>query len=93
MVKRGIIRKVIEPTDWVSNMVVIRRKNNHLRICIDPIHLNRQIQRPHYMLPTQEKILPSLKSVSALEARNGFWQTNKYIYMCVYSHIYSIITT
>ena len=55
MVKRGIIRKIIY--DWVSNMVVVRKKNNDLRICIDLIHLNRQIKRPHYMLPTLEQIL------------------------------------
>lgn len=43
LVKKKILAKVEEPTAWVSNMVVAKKKNGDLRICIDPKHLNKQI--------------------------------------------------
>ncbi|GFS92946.1 hypothetical protein TNCV_1886121 [Trichonephila clavipes] len=45
MVEAGIISKVEEPTEWVSNMVVITSPKK-LRICLDPRPLNKAIQRP-----------------------------------------------
>ena len=40
MVRDNIIEPVSEPTDWVSSMVAVQKKNGDLRICIDPNHLN-----------------------------------------------------
>ena len=36
MVGDGIIAPVTEPTRWVSSMIAVRKKNNKLRICLDP---------------------------------------------------------
>ena len=36
MERKGIITKVHEPTEWVSSMVSVRKKNGQVRICIDP---------------------------------------------------------
>ena len=36
----GVIAKVSNSTKWVSSMVVVRKKNNKIRICIDPTDLN-----------------------------------------------------
>jgi hypothetical protein len=33
--KMSIITKVTEPTEWISSMVVVK-KPNKLRICLDP---------------------------------------------------------
>ena len=58
-------------------MVVVRKSNNDLRICIDPTNLNKEIKRPHYALPTIDDILPNLvnaKVFSVVDASNGFWQ-------------------
>ena len=35
---RQMIRKVKEPTEWVSSLVVVEKPNGKLRICIDPVH-------------------------------------------------------
>ncbi|XP_077516818.1 uncharacterized protein LOC144127784 [Amblyomma americanum] len=32
----GIIAKVREPSDWVSPLVIARKKNGQLRVCMDP---------------------------------------------------------
>ena len=36
-----IIEKQEAPTKWVSHMVVVRKPNNHIRICLDPNPLNK----------------------------------------------------
>ena len=54
MVGDEIIAPVTEPTRWVSSMIAVRKKNNTLRICLDPRDTNKAIQRSHYPLPTLE---------------------------------------
>ncbi|GFS92977.1 retrovirus-related Pol polyprotein from transposon 17.6 [Trichonephila clavipes] len=60
MVEAGIISKVEEPTEWVSNMVVITSPKK-LRICLDPRPLNKAIQRPHYPIPTANALITKLQ--------------------------------
>ncbi|GBM41734.1 Transposon Ty3-G Gag-Pol polyprotein [Araneus ventricosus] len=77
MVKAGVIEKVIEPTDWVSPLVIVQKKNGALRVCLDPQNLIRAIKRPQYNLPTFEDITSKLagaKYFSVLDAVSAFWQ-------------------
>lgn len=72
-----VICKEDNPTQWVSSMVVVEKKNGKLRICLDPRDLNCAIQREHYKLPTREEIMPKFKNAkyfSKLHASSGFWQ-------------------
>lgn len=76
MEESGIITKVEEPTEWVSNMVVVNTSKK-LRICLDPRPLNKAIQRPHYPIPTADNLMTKLqgsKVFTILDAKNGFWQ-------------------
>ncbi|GFX59106.1 uncharacterized protein K02A2.6 [Trichonephila clavipes] len=76
MVEAGIISKVEEPTEWVSNTVEIDSPKK-LRICLDPRSLNKAIQRPHYPIPTADALITKLqggKVFTILDAKNGFWQ-------------------
>ena len=45
LLSRGILEKVDEPTDWVSQMVTVTKPNGSLRICIDPQPLNKALCR------------------------------------------------
>ena len=56
-VTSGVLKKVDEPTDWVSNLVVIEKKDGSLRLCLDPKDLNRAIKREHYTIPTLQEIV------------------------------------
>ena len=59
----------------MSSLVTVV-KPGKLRICIDPKHLNENIKRSHYPLPTIEDLLPDLskaKIFSVVDAKNGFW--------------------
>lgn len=77
MVKMGIIEKTNEPTDWVNSMVVVKKSNGKLRICIDPKDLNKCIKRQHHYLPTREDISSDMAGAqyfSKLDLSHGFWQ-------------------
>ena len=46
MQKKGVIASVEEPTEWVSSLVVVeKRESGKLRICLDPRDLNWAIRR------------------------------------------------
>ena len=76
LVEQEVIAWVTEPTPWISNIVVIR-KPHKLRICIDPYHLNKAIQRNHYPTPTVEEIATKMSKArlfSVVDAKDGFLQ-------------------
>lgn len=72
----GVICPVTEPTPWVSQMVVTRKKNGQLRICIDPKYLNEALQRERFTMPHLDDVLHELsqsKIFTKVDLRNGFW--------------------
>lgn len=74
--KSGVIKRVEEPTEWVSSIVLTTKKNKKLRLCIDPRKLNQAIMRPHYQFPSIDEIksdLAGAKYFSTLDANKGFW--------------------
>ena len=76
MEKKGIITKEANPTEWISNMVVVA-KPGKIRICLHPRDLNKALQRPKYQMPTLEEVLPKLskaKVFTTLDAKDGFYQ-------------------
>ena len=76
MVRDGYITKVDQPTEWVSSMVVVTRKDK-IRICIDPSDLNKAIKREHHPMRTIEEVIstiPGAKVFSVLDAKSGFLQ-------------------
>ena len=77
LVKNDILVKVTEPTSWVSSLVIVKKPNGKIRVCLDPRDLNRGIRRSHYPLPTIEEVstrLSRARVFSVLDATCGFWQ-------------------
>ncbi|XP_063952169.1 uncharacterized protein K02A2.6-like [Lytechinus pictus] len=77
MENMDVIKQVDEPTDWMSSLVVVKKKNGQLRVCLDPRDLNRAIKREHYKLPSRAEIssqFAGAKYFSKLDASSGFWQ-------------------
>jgi len=71
-----ILTPVTEPTPWVSSLVIVKKPNGSIRVCIDPKDLHEALKRSHYPLPTTDDILPEIhraKIFSTLEVKNGFW--------------------
>ena len=55
MVKLGVISRVREPTEWCAGMVVVKKPNNKVRICVDLTHLNKSVRRERHPLPAVEQ--------------------------------------
>ena len=58
----GVLAPVEEPTEWVSQMAVVKKPDGSPRICIDPQTLNEALQWEHYKLPTFNDVLPTLNN-------------------------------
>ena len=72
-----MIRKVQEPTEWCSGIVVVPKPNGQVRICVDLTKLNESVCRERHILPSVEETLAQLgnaKVFSKLDANSGFWQ-------------------
>lgn len=72
-----VIEKIDEPTEWVSSLVIVEKKNKKPRVYMDPRDLNRALKREHYKLPTREEIMSQFanaKYFSKLDASSRFWQ-------------------
>ena len=55
-----ILTPVSEPTPWMSSMVILKKPNGNIRVCLDPKNLNKVLKRSHYPMPTIDDILPVL---------------------------------
>ncbi|XP_064475629.1 uncharacterized protein K02A2.6-like [Ornithodoros turicata] len=73
----GVIQKVEHATEWCAPMVVVRKKNGKLRICVDFGELIKQVVRERVIMPTVEENLSKIteaKVFSKLDANAGYWQ-------------------
>ena len=76
LVDKGVITPVNEPTPWVSQIFIAKKKQGGLRICIDPPELNKVLKREHYTLPVFEDVLHELGQstvFSKADLSSGFW--------------------
>lgn len=77
--KEGMIVKEVSHTEWVSNLVIVQRgdpESASIRICLDPIPLNKALKRPNLQFSTLDEILPELgkaKIFSTVDVKKGFW--------------------
>lgn len=77
MERLKVICKVVEPTEWFSPMVVVEKSGGDVRLCLDPLDLNKAIKRQHYQVPTAPEMFSRVgkaKLFSTLDATCGFLQ-------------------
>ena len=75
MLAAGAIRHSNSP--WSSNVVLVRKKDGALRVCIDYRKLNARTIRDAYSMPLIEATLDRLvgaKWFSTLDLQAGYWQ-------------------
>lgn len=75
--KRGIISKFDEPTEWLSNVVIIEKNDKSLRLCLDPKDLNEALEREFCVIPTLDEIRSKLQGqnyFTVLDFKEGFYQ-------------------
>jgi hypothetical protein len=76
MVAAGVIEPITKPTKWVTKIVIVRKRSNKIRICVDPRELNKCIMTPKFQLPTFDEIksrMGGAKVFTILDASSGFW--------------------
>ena len=78
MLKKGVIVPLRdEPTEFLSNIVTVPKSGGRVRVCLDPTHLNKALERGPHPMKRLEQIAANLhgaKWFSALDADEGFWQ-------------------
>ena len=47
----------IKHTQWVANLVLVRKKNRDIRLCVDFRNLNKSSEKDNYPVPPMEQIL------------------------------------
>ncbi|XP_026458954.1 uncharacterized protein LOC113359557 [Papaver somniferum] len=67
----GIIRKSHYP-QWISNMVVVPKKNVGVRICIDFSDLNKACPKDIFPLPSIDQLVESIVGNEALTLMDGY---------------------
>ena len=75
MLENGIIRKSRSP--WSSPALLIKKKNNTWRFCVDFRKMNKQTKRDPYPLQRIDDIFDNLSEsrwFSLLDLKSGYWQ-------------------
>ena len=74
------IREVYH-SEWLTNVVMVPKKNNSLRMCIDFKHINRACPKDHFPLPRIDQIVDSTAGCERLcfmDAYFGYHQIRMY---------------
>lgn len=75
MLKLGVIEKSDSP--WSSPMVVVKKPNGNIRLCLDSRKLNERTKKDAYPLPYISGILGKFvgtKYLSSIDLKDAFWQ-------------------
>jgi ribonuclease HI len=74
-VKKLLDAQIIIPlrySDWVANLVPVRKKNGEIRLCVDFRNLNRCSRKDNYPLPKMEHILQRVTGSMRISMIDGF---------------------
>jgi hypothetical protein len=75
VVKKLLDAKIIVPlrySDWVANLVPIRKKNGEIRLCVDFRNLNRSSLKDNYLLPKMDHVLERVVGANRMSMVDGF---------------------
>ena len=73
--QQGVIRKVTQYTDWVNGIVLVKRKNNTICVCLDPRQLNKNIVTSNHFIRRLDDILPEMTNATyftVVDTKNGY---------------------
>jgi hypothetical protein len=79
-VKKILDEKIIIPlrySKWVANLVLVRKKNGEIKLCVDFRNLNRSSKKDNYPLPKMEHILQKVTGANMMSMVDGFSRCNQ----------------
>jgi hypothetical protein len=59
-------------SEWVANLVPIRKKNGEIRLCVNFRNLNRSSKKDNYPFPKMENILQRVTGAYRMSMIDGF---------------------
>ena len=62
----------VKHSEWVSNLVPIRKKSGEIRLCVDFRNLNSALDKYNYPVPTMEQILQMVSGSKLFSLLDGF---------------------
>ena len=74
--------KIIIPlgySKWIANLVVVRKKNGEIRLCVDFRNLNKCSKKDNYPLLKMEHLLQRVLGASFLSFLDGFSGYNQVV--------------
>ena len=79
-VKNFLDSQIIVPlrySEWVANLVLVRKKSGEIRLCVDFKIMNRSSKKDNYPLPKMEHILQRVTGASRISMIDGFLRYNQ----------------
>lgn len=58
--------------EWITNLVLVRKKNGEIRLCVEFRNLNKLSLKDNYMLPKMNKLLPKFLGSARISMLDGF---------------------
>ena len=74
--------KIIVPlrySKWIANLVVVRKKNGEIRLCVDLRNLNKCSKKDNYPLPKMEHLLQKVPRARVMSFLDGFLGYNQIV--------------
>ena len=71
--KLDIIEKAEGPTPWVSPVVIVPKKNNDIRLCVDMRQANEAVIRERHPIPTVDEVLQELNQGTVFSKLDVKW--------------------
>lgn len=71
--KLDIIEKAEGLTPWVSPVVIVLKKNNEIRLCVDMRQTNEAVIRERHPIPTVDEVLQELKKSTVFSKLDVKW--------------------
>jgi hypothetical protein len=81
-IKKMLDAKIIIPlrySEWIANLVPVRKKNGEIRLCVDFRNLNKCSRKDNYPLPKMEHILQKFSGASVMSFIDGFSGYNQIV--------------
>lgn len=79
-IKKFLNAKIIVPlrySKWIANLVIVRKKNGEIRLCIDFRNLNKCSKKDNYPLPKMEHLLKKVLGARFMSFLDGFSSYNQ----------------
>jgi len=74
-IKKLFDAKIIVPirfSNWLANLVLVRKKSGEIRICIDFRNLNKASLNDNYLLPKMDQIFQNIVGSQRMSMLDGF---------------------